>query len=118
MSETKVQTCRKHGDTIFVRRKTGFRCRKCSVDSVSKRRKELKQMAVAYKGGKCSVCGYDKCIAALGFHHIDPSEKDFGIATSGVTRSWEKLKVELDKCIIVCANCHAEVHHNEELDKC
>jgi predicted HNH restriction endonuclease len=48
-------------------------------------------------------------------HHVDPTEKDFGLAQSGITKSWEKMKIELDKCILVCANCHREIHF--ELDK-
>jgi 5-methylcytosine-specific restriction endonuclease McrA len=82
-------------------------------DAVARRRKKLKQLAVEYKGGKCSICGYSKCIAALEFHHLNPLEKDFGISASGETRSWEKVKAELDKCIIVCSNCHREIHDQE-----
>lgn len=67
-------------------------------------------MAVEYKGGKCSVCGYDRCADALEFHHLDPSQKDFGISSKGYTRSWDKVKEELDKCILVCSNCHREIH--------
>lgn len=82
-----------------------------AVEAVQKRRKKIKELAVEYKGGCCEKCGYDKCIAALEFHHIDPNEKDFGIASKGYTRSWVKLKEELDKCIMVCANCHREIHY-------
>jgi hypothetical protein len=80
--------------------------------AVKKRRIKLKVMAVEYKGGKCSVCGYNKCIAALDFHHLDASSKEFSISADGSTRGWERLKVELDKCILVCSNCHREIHHN------
>lgn len=76
---------------------------------VDRRRKRLKELAVNYKGGQCSKCGYKRCITALEFHHTG-SSKDFGIAASGMTRSWENLRVELDKCICVCANCHREIH--------
>lgn len=78
--------------------------------AVSKRRKKIRKMAVEYKGGKCSLCGYDKCIDALEFHHQDEKSKKFGLSQSGLTRSWEKTKFELDKCIIICANCHRELH--------
>lgn len=71
---------------------------------------KTKLKAVEYKGGKCIVCGYNKSIRALQFHHLDPSQKDFGI--SGSTKSFEKLKSELDKCVLLCSNCHAEVHDN------
>lgn len=77
--------------------------------------KRTKQYLVKYKGGKCEIetCGYDKCIDALEFHHRDPNKKDFGIG--GSTKSIEKLKAEVDKCIMVCANCHREIH--AELNK-
>lgn len=87
-----------------------FRCKRCRSDYVDKRRKKVKQQAVEYKGGCCERCGYDNYVGALEFHHRNPSEKDFGIAHKGNTMSWEKMKVELDKCIMVCANCHREVH--------
>lgn len=79
-------------------------------------RKRKKIDAVAYKGGKCSICSYDKCIAALEFHHLDPTQKDFGISKDGTTRSWELIKAELDKCILVCANCHREIHNKLQLE--
>lgn len=72
-------------------------------------RQRMKQRAIEYKGGKCVVCGYNRCIRSLQFHHLDPSEKDFNLAA--VTRKWERVKPELDKCILVCANCHGEIHH-------
>ena len=83
---------------------------KKNVERVKKRRRDLKKMAVDYKGGCCERCGYDKCIEALEFHHKDPNEKDFGIAHKGHTKSWEKIKKEVDKCILVCSNCHREIH--------
>ncbi len=66
-------------------------------------------MSIEYKGGKCQVCGYDKYQGALDLHHLNPKEKEFGIGAKGYTRSWEKVKTELDKCVLVCANCHREV---------
>lgn len=86
------------------------RCLKCSVDAVKCRRKLIKQKAVEYLGGKCSNCGYNKCLDALDFHHIDPSLKSFSVARDKHTMSWEKLTTELDKCVILCANCHREIH--------
>ena len=78
------------------------------VQSVINWRKRTKEKLVEYKGGKCVKCGYDKCIQALSFHHIDPKEKDFTI--SGKSWSYERLKNEVDKCILVCSNCHIEIH--------
>lgn len=70
----------------------------------------LKRRAIEYKGGCCELCGYSRCVEALEFHHEDPSEKEFGLGQRGLTRSWEKIKAELDKCQLLCANCHREVH--------
>jgi hypothetical protein len=74
-------------------------------------------MAVGYKGGRCSVCGYDRCINALEFHHLDPEVKDFGISDRGYTRSWNKIKRELEQCILLCSNCHKEVHAGLQLSR-
>lgn len=71
----------------------------------------IKEMAVRYKGGECVKCGYNKCIGALEFHHVDRTQKDFNISHKGYTRSWEKVKEELDKCELVCANCHREIEY-------
>ncbi len=102
--------CNKHGLTEHrLRSDGGYRCKKCVVDAVTKRRRKLKLLAIDYKGGKCSKCGYDKCADALDFHHKDPNQKDFGIS-SGDTRSWDSIKVELDKCDLLCSNCHRELH--------
>ena len=80
------------------------------IMAVARRRKKLKSMAIEYKGGKCFFCGYSKCPEALDFHHLDGNKKDFGLSSRGITRSWEKVKKEMDKCILVCANCHREIH--------
>jgi hypothetical protein len=79
------------------------------IQAVSNRRKKIREMAVKYKGGKCAKCGYRKCHEALEFHHR-LGKKDFGISSRGYTRSWEKVKKELDKCDLLCANCHRETH--------
>ncbi len=78
--------------------------------AVTRRRKELRRKAREYKGGKCMLCGYDRCPDALEFHHTDPTKKDFGLSVKGLTRSWEKIRTEIDKCVLVCANCHREIH--------
>lgn len=106
-----IKLCKKHGETEFVLEGRGYyRCKKCRSEQVQKRRDKLKILSIEYKGSKCEICGYNKCISALEFHHIDPKEKDFGIAEKGYTRSWNRVKEELDKCILICANCHREIH--------
>jgi len=90
-------------------RKKGHRVTICNTCLVSTRCKRRDEKMYDYKGSSCSRCGYDKCKAALHFHHLDPSTKKFQISGNwGI--SWEKVKLELDKCIVVCANCHAEIH--------
>lgn len=79
------------------------------IQAVSKRRRKLKAMAIEYKGSKCQICGYSRYQGALDLHHIDPSKKDFSLGHKGYTRSWEKIKDELDKCALLCATCHREV---------
>ncbi|OGI18574.1 MAG: hypothetical protein A3B68_02280 [Candidatus Melainabacteria bacterium RIFCSPHIGHO2_02_FULL_34_12] len=80
------------------------------IEAVRKRRKKIRLMAIEYKGGKCKLCGYNRCIEALEFHHTDPSKKDFSISSRGHSRSWKRVKEELDKCTMLCANCHREIH--------
>lgn len=114
MKNVQQKECKVHGLTDFAesteKGKIRYRCKKCRVDAVVKRRLKVKQDAINYKGGCCSKCGYDKCRSALEFHHLDPSQKDFGVGEKGYTKAWETIKMELDKCILVCANCHREIH--------
>lgn len=85
--------------------------------AVADRRRKLRLQAIEYGGGSCQKCGYKKSLRALSFHHKNPAEKDFGLSARGLTRSWEKIKIELDKCILVCANCHMELHDEIEQRK-
>jgi len=85
--------------------------------AVQKRRKKVRQMAIDYKGGRCQLCGYNRCSEALEFHHLETTGKDFGISDRGYTRSWKKIKEELDKCILLCSNCHREVHSGLQLPR-
>ena len=80
------------------------------INAVAKRRKALRIKAIEYLGGQCSKCGYKKYGGALEFHHLDNHKKDFGLSANGITRSWERTKKELSKCILLCANCHRELH--------
>ena len=83
--------------------------RKSNYKRVKSFRNRTKEKAVEYKGGKCVICGYNRCSSALDFHHIDPSSKDFVISQYS-NRSWDIVVNELDKCILVCSNCHREIH--------
>jgi len=82
----------------------------------AKRRADLRARAVEYLGGACRICGYNKSLAAFDFHHVDPQQKDFNISQ---VMSWERIVKELDKCELLCSNCHREVHdgmHPDFLD--
>lgn len=72
-------------------------------------KRDLKETAVRYMGGCCVLCSYNKCDAALHFHHMNPHEKDFNISSKS---NWYDIRKELNKCVLVCANCHAEIHAN------
>jgi len=78
--------------------------------AVSDYRKRAKQYAIKAFKSKCGICGYNKSSQALEFHHLNPDEKDFAMSSKGITRSWNKVSLELKKCICLCANCHREVH--------
>jgi hypothetical protein len=80
-----------------------------SYANVKSYRNRLKERALYVMGEKCQVCGYDKCITALEFHHINPEEKEMSFNGKD-NCSWDKTREELKKCILLCANCHREAH--------
>ena len=80
-----------------------------NYEHVKSFRKKNKLRAVNNMGGKCQICGYDKCLTALEFHHLDPTKKDFALSQN-MNMSWDKISEEIEKCILVCANCHREIH--------
>jgi len=94
--------------------KKGHTKTKCNSCLVNIRRYKLKVKMVDYKGGECVKCGYKKNIKALTFHHVDSNEKDFGLSGSHC-RSWNAIKKELDKCILLCSNCHIEEHDKDSI---
>ena len=105
-----TSTCRHHGETEFHIESSGrLRCVRCRGEAVARRRRLTKEILVDEAGGSCRICGYDRDVAALQFHHIDPSQKEFSLAMNGVTRGIEAMRREAGKCILLCANCHAEV---------
>lgn len=110
MSNEINKNCHRHGETEFIIEANGYhRCKKCRSESVTRNRRRRKKHLVELKGGKCEICGYDKCQRALQFHHLNPSEKQFGISSKGLTHSKIKMEEEVKKCMLVCANCHAEI---------
>lgn len=79
-------------------------------------RETLKQKAVDFLGGQCKSCGYAKCIAALDFHHNNPKEKDKTFLKK-CEKSWDVMKKSIENCILLCSNCHRELHWNERRKK-
>lgn len=89
-------------------------CAKCHNIDVGKRGALLHRKAVEYFGGKCMACGYNKYICSLDVHHVDPSTKDPSF-TSWRNWSWKRAEIELQKCILLCRNCHQATHSGHEL---
>ncbi|HWD86455.1 MAG TPA: helix-turn-helix domain-containing protein [Solirubrobacteraceae bacterium] len=105
-----MRECRHHGNTSFVMDGAGvYRCRRCRVEAVARRRRRVKQILVEEAGGACRICGYGRCVAALHFHHLDPAQKTLPVSLAGVTLSIDFMRAEARKCVLLCSNCHAEV---------
>jgi hypothetical protein len=83
-------------------------CKRCVGEAVTRRKQKLKRILVDEAGGCCAVCGYDRCIVNLTFHHVDPSQKIFAMSMA-VGRSIAAFREEAEKCVLVCANCHGEI---------
>jgi transposase len=108
--EKLLLSCPRHGLTTLRRRsKGGYRCAKCRAEAVARRRRKVKRILVDEAGGACRLCGYDRCVAALHFHHLEPAEKRFTLSHRGVARSLESARAEASKCVLLCSNCHVEV---------
>jgi DNA-directed RNA polymerase subunit RPC12/RpoP len=106
-----MRECASHGWTVF--RRVGlsgeYRCARCGPARVARHRRKVKDILVAEAGGACRLCGYDRYPGALQFHHLDPAQKRFQFGGRSMTRSLEILREEARKCVLLCANCHAEV---------
>jgi len=102
--------CPRHGHTTFQLEGRGYyRCLECRAEAVVRRRRKVKEILVGEAGGACVLCGYDRCVRALHFHHPDPEAKAFALSGRGYTRGIESLRIEAGKCVLLCSNCHAEV---------
>ena len=101
--------CKTHGLTDFwLEGRGAYRCMACRVEAVARRRRSVRDTLIAEAGGRCLICAYDRCPAALHFHHLDPATKRFSIR-GGRTPSLARLREEAEKCVLLCSNCHAEV---------
>jgi 5-methylcytosine-specific restriction endonuclease McrA len=105
-----MRVCSRHGRAVFRLDVRGtYRCVLCAQERVAERRRRIKQILVEEAGGCCAACGYDRCPAALQFHHLNPAEKSFGLSSRGLSRGIDRAREEARKCVLLCGNCHAEV---------
>ena len=115
-----IKICEICSNKFDTNSKSRIYCYECSGDSTTLDnetrkhqktilRRSMKIQAIKLLGGRCKVCGYDRCVDALEFHHKDPQEKEFKLG-SGNTMSWKEYKEEALKCKLVCSNCHKEIH--------
>ena len=102
--------CEECGREYTYARRLGCTRKRCNSCHSKHRRFKIKKIAAECMGNKCYNCGYDECLGALDFHHVNEKNKDFSISGAS-DRSWVKLKKELSKCVLLCANCHRRVHH-------
>jgi hypothetical protein len=107
-----VRECPRHGMIEHRQFSDGrarrWRCRRCVGEAVTRRHRKVKQTLVELAGGRCVVCGYDRTLVNLHFHHVDPATKAFGMSISS-GKSLAAYVAEARKCILVCANCHGEI---------
>ena len=108
-----LRVCQRHGETPHYRSGGREQCKQCNSDAVLRRRRLVRNMLLDERGAKCERCGYDRCRAALDWHHRDPSQKSFQI-NDGQTRSLARMRAEVAKCDLLCANCHREEHAGED----
>ena len=123
--KTESKQCILCGSTFLPNNYARVYCYECNPEGVGAtvalryKKRALKHLLVQYKGGKCERCGYDKCEGALHFHHNDPNEKEFSVAHINLnsnTVSIDSIYAEVDKCSLLCANCHAEEHYLEDIN--
>lgn len=83
-------------------------CKRCIADAVTRRHQKVKRILVEEWGGGCAVCGYDRSVVSLHFHHVDPATKSFAVNMAH-GKSLDSFRAEAEKCVLVCANCHGEI---------
>lgn len=113
-NEGSERVCDDCGREYVYDKSKGHNLNRCNSCCVKRRRIKRKRELVEESGGECASCGYDNCMQALSFHHRDPNKKEFNVTGSLTTRSWESLIDEVEKCDLLCANCHREEHCVEE----
>lgn len=105
------RTCPRHGVTDFARygkTRPRWKCKRCVGEAVTRRLQKVKSTLVEEAGGCCAVCGYNRTVVNLHFHHVDPRAKSFAISVA-TGKSLGAYREETRKCVLVCANCHGEI---------
>ena len=114
---TKCLTDKPESEYYFKGRKSDMKlqseCKVCFNSRMMTRYEKRAAEIVAMKGSECLLCGYDKCPAALEFHHVDPSIKDSAVSQM-LYNSKEKIEIEIAKCVVLCSNCHRKHHAGVE----
>jgi hypothetical protein len=106
--------CQRHGVTEFAYYSAGpkrghrWSCKRCVGEAVTRRHQKIRRTLVDEAGGRCTICGYDRCAINLHFHHVDPTQKSFNV-NLGQGKSLARFRKEAKKCVLVCANCHGEI---------
>jgi DNA-directed RNA polymerase subunit RPC12/RpoP len=108
VSAYKCRTCGQEGDEHFYKT-AKYQCKSCWNKRTAQSGKDKVQQLKTEAGGRCSRCGYDRCMDALEFHHTDPTQKEFHLGEARGLNI-DKLRAELSKCLLVCRNCHTELH--------
>jgi cytochrome c553 len=107
-----VFECRKHGWVEFGNYLNGGRsrwlCKKCCAEAVTRRHHKVRAILIAEAGGRCAICGYDRCVLNLHFHHVYPEQKSFNMTVAS-GKGLKARQEEARKCVLLCANCHGEV---------
>lgn len=106
-----LKECSRHGVVefgLYGVARPRWRCKRCIGEAVRRRQHRIKRTLVAEAGGRCVACGYERCIANLHFHHLDPAGKSFALSMA-TGKSLATYRAEAAKCILVCANCHGEI---------
>lgn len=99
-----VKTCPDCGD------KHDQKCQRCFRCYFRSRKKQVREKVDQIVGTECWLCGYNRCRRNLCFHHVDPGTKDFGLTTRELMLKWDRVFAEMQKCVLVCGNCHGEIH--------
>jgi hypothetical protein len=93
-----MRSCKRHGVTKYFMRTEGwYRCGKCASEAVIENRRRKKTKLVEKFGGKCTICGYNKYVGALDFHHTSPKTKKFALSVKGLSYSWSSILEEAKK---------------------